>query len=144
MLTVKQLREIARDRIKDAEALFRAERYEGAMYICGYAVELALKARICRTLRWPDYPQTNHEWNQNRKFSQFKTHSLNFLLSYSGREDRIKTKHRAEWDLIDAWDPNSRYNPTSVSGRARKGARAKLRADARQMINSAMILLKAL
>ena len=144
MLTVKQLREIARERIKDAEALFGAERYEGAMYICGYAVEIALKARICRTLRWPDYPQTNHEWSQNRKFSQFKTHSLSFLLSYSGREDLIKTQHGAEWDLIDAWDPNSRYKPSSLSGRGSKGAHAKLRADARQLIDSARILLKAL
>jgi len=47
VLTIKQLRDIARERIKDAEALFGAERYEGAMYICGYAVEIALKARIC-------------------------------------------------------------------------------------------------
>ena len=46
MLTVRQLREIARERIKDAEALLRAERFEGAMYICGYAVEMALKARM--------------------------------------------------------------------------------------------------
>ena len=145
MLTVSQLREIARERIKDAEALFAAERYGGAMYICGYAVEIALKARICRTLHWPDYPETNREWSQNKKFSQFKTHSLSFLLSYSGREDRIKSQHGAQWILVDTWDPNSRYRPTSPSGRAtRAAAQAKHRADARQMIDSARILLKAL
>lgn len=145
MLTVEQLREIARERIRDAEALFKAERYDGSIYICGYAVEIALKARICRTLRWPEYPQTNRDWNQNKKFNQFKTHSLSFLLSFTGREDQIKTRHRAEWDLIDVWDPNSRYKPTSVSGRETKSAaQAKLRADARQMIDPAKILLKAL
>jgi HEPN domain-containing protein len=145
VVTVKQLREIARERIRDAEALFNAKRYDGSMYICGYAVEIALKARICRTLRWPDYPQTNRDWNQNKKFNQFKTHSLSFLLSFTGREDQIKSRHSAEWDLIDVWDPNSRYKPTSVSGRATKSAaQAKLRADARQMIDSAKILLKAL
>jgi hypothetical protein len=119
VLTVRQLRETARERIKDAEALFAAERYEGAMYICGYAVEIGLKARICKTLHWPDFPQTESEFGgQNRKYSPFKTHLLNLLLSYSGREDQIRSRFGAEWSLVDSWDPQSRYKPILKTTRA--------------------------
>ena len=144
MLTVGQLREIARERIKDAEALFGAERYEGAMYICGYAVEIALKARICKTLRWTDFPQTDSEFGgQNRKYSPFKTHLLNLLLSYSGREDQIRNRFTVEWSLVGSWDPQSRYNPTIKMTRATRAMdRRALKAKARQVIDSATILLR--
>lgn len=143
MLTVRQLREIAKERIKDAEALFEAQRYEGAMYICGYAVEIGLKARVCRTLRWPDFPQTNSEFGgKNRKYDPFKTHALEFLLSYSGREDRIKNDFRAQWSLVASWDPQSRYTPTLKTTRARRARdKAALKSKARQMIDSSIILL---
>jgi HEPN domain len=145
VLTVRQLREIARERIKDAEALFRAERYEGAMYICGYAVEIALKARICKTLHWPDFPQTDKEFKQNPKYNLFKTHLLKLLLSYSGREDQIRNRFTAEWSLVDSWDPQSRYNPTIKTTRAKRTRdKAALKAKARQMIDSAAILLREL
>lgn len=146
MLTVKERREIARERIKDAEAWFGAERYEGAMYICGYAVEIALKARICKTLRWPDFPQTDSEFGgQNRKYSPFKTHLLNLLLSYSGREGKVRNRFTAQWSLLDSWDPQSRYNPTIKTTRATRARdKAALKAKARQMIDSATILLREL
>lgn len=142
MLTVKQLREIARDRIKDAEALFKAERYDGAMYICGYAVEIALKARICKTLRWSDFPQTNQEFGQHRKYNPFKIHQLDLLLSYSGLEGKVRSRFNAQWSLVVSWDPDSRYKPAIRANRA--SAKAALKANARQMIDSAGILLREL
>lgn len=45
-----QLTKIARARIEDAKVLVHSKRYDGAVYLCGYAVEIALKVRICRTL----------------------------------------------------------------------------------------------
>jgi hypothetical protein len=62
------LKKIARARIMDAECLFSGGRYDGAVYLCGYAVELALKARICRTLKWP-------EFDPSGPLQAFKTHS---------------------------------------------------------------------
>ena len=52
MLTVAELRAVSAARLDDAQSLFNAERYDGVVYLCGYAVELALKARICETLNW--------------------------------------------------------------------------------------------
>ena len=64
MLTRKELQKIARARLKDAQILFQNRRYEGAAYLCGYAIELWLKARICRTLGWEGFPSTNREFHK--------------------------------------------------------------------------------
>ena len=50
MATTTELRALARARLKEAQILFAAKRYDAATYLCGYAVEMALKARICKTL----------------------------------------------------------------------------------------------
>lgn len=59
MLSVRELRAISIARLRDAEVLLKARRFDGAVYLCGDAVEIALKARICRTLDWVEFPQTN-------------------------------------------------------------------------------------
>lgn len=52
MITASALTRLARARLADARALLQAKRYDGAVYLGGYVVEMALKARICRTLQW--------------------------------------------------------------------------------------------
>jgi HEPN domain len=61
MILTQDLKAIARARLRDAQALLRAKRFDGAFYLCGYAVELALKARICRTLKWAGFPESGSE-----------------------------------------------------------------------------------
>jgi len=131
MLKLAELDEIAKARLTDAEVLLDAERYDGAVYLCGYAVEIALKARICRTLSWLGYPSTRGEF---QNLQSFKTHSLDVLLGLSGIERKIKTDYLAQWSAIAAWDPEARDNPIgSVKPE-----------DARLMIESAKTLLGAL
>lgn len=108
MLTVAELRKIARARLDDSLALLAAGRHQGAAYLCGYAVELALKARICRTLRWQGYPATKKDFEG---FQSFKTHDLDVLLRLSGRESQVKLRHFAEWSEVVQWSPESRYQP---------------------------------
>jgi hypothetical protein len=83
MLTPADLRAIAHSRLQDAHILFANARYDGAGYVCGYAVELILKAGICDTLNWPGYPASRNEFTN---LLSFKTHNLDVLLSLSGRE----------------------------------------------------------
>ena len=64
MISVAELDNIARARIEDAKALLTAGRFDGATYLCGYAVEVALKARICRSLNWTEFPSTGSESQQ--------------------------------------------------------------------------------
>lgn len=104
MLAKAELRKIAQARLRDAEILFSAKRYDGAVYLCGYAVEITLKERICKTLRWDGFPSTGREF---QNFQSFKTHSLDVLLSLSGVEGNIKTNFLTEWSAVTDWDPES-------------------------------------
>lgn len=102
----RDLQTVSRARLRDAQALLKARRFDGAFYLCGYAVEIALKARICRTLKWSGFPQTRQEFEG---FGSIKTHDLEVLLRFSGIEDRIKRKHLSEWSLVLDWNPEKRY-----------------------------------
>ena len=86
--------------------LLDAERYDGAIYLCGYAIELALKAKICETLNWVGYPATNREF---QNYQTFRTHDLDVLLTLSGSAAAIKTALPAEWSAVANWEPEVRY-----------------------------------
>jgi HEPN domain-containing protein len=47
-MTAAELEKRARRWLEDANALLETGRLESAVYLCGYAVEFALKARICK------------------------------------------------------------------------------------------------
>jgi hypothetical protein len=131
MITIKDLRSIAKARLRDAEVLTGAKRYDGAVYLCGYAVEIVLKARVCQTLKWGGYPSTGGEF---QGYQSFRTHDLDVLLHLSGRETIIKTRHLAEWSVVLTWDPNARY---SAIGSASPQ-------DAVDMVSAARVLLSVL
>lgn len=131
MIPRAELRKIARARLKDADILFSSKRYDGAVYVCGYAVELALKARICRTLHWVGFPSTGREFQH---FQSFRTHSLEVLLSLSGVERNIKTNFLAQWSAVAVWDPEARYKPIGSATSQ----------DAKLMIEATKILLRVL
>ena len=125
MLSLKELQNLCRDRIKEAEALAKAKLYDGAYYLCGYAVELSLKKRICRTLHWKDgYPQTEAEF---KRLASFKTHDLDILLHLSGIEDKIKTKVLSEWSIVTAWKPDIRYTSRTKTAEMAKGMLAAVK-----------------
>jgi len=131
MISVAELDDIARARIEDATALLTAGRFDGATYLCGYAVEVALKARICRTLNWTEFPSTGSEFQAYRSF---QTHELDVLLRLSGQEARVKQNHFSLWNAVAVWKVESRYN---VVGTARSD-------DAAAMIDAAEELLAVL
>lgn len=131
MLSRTELQNIARERLKDARVLLNAGRYDGAVYLGGYVVEVALKSRICKTLKWTGFPQTRSEF---QSFLSFKTHDLDVLLRLSGLEAKIKTQYLAEWSAVAAWDPEARYNPMGNTSQT----------DAQLLIDAAKKLLKVL
>jgi hypothetical protein len=130
MIHPADLRHVARARLRDAQALLGARRFNGAMYVCGYAVELALKARICRTLKWSGFPQTSHEF---MGLQSMRTHNLDTLLHLSGVEGRVRGEHMWLWSEILAWSPEKRYQTTQSTSR-----------EASVMIAAAVKLLEVL
>jgi HEPN domain-containing protein len=126
-----ELRRIARARLADAEALFQAGRYDGAAYLGGYVVEMALKARICRTLNWLEFPESRSEFEG---LTSLRTHDLNVLLRLSNREVIIRGTRLAEWTIMETWSPEYRYFPVGTTGIA----------EARTMLDAATALLRTL
>ena len=112
MIPTSDLRAIAKARLRDAQILLRAKRFDGAFYLCGYSVELALKARICQTLKWGGFPQVGNEF---QGLQSVKTHDLEVLLKFSGIEDRIRQKHMSEWSVVLDWNPEKRYQSVGQS-----------------------------
>ncbi len=96
----------AKLRLEDAQVLYDNGRYDGAAYICGYAVEFALKARICETLNTTAYPDA---------IAGFKTHKLETLLILTGQEGRIKSGVFEAWNfIVENWQPEMRYKPAGA------------------------------
>ena len=112
MIETDELRRSAQSRLEDAAALLLGGRYDGAVYICGYAVELALKARICQVMNWAGYPSTRREFQD---YQTFRTHNLSVLLRLSGMENRIKVDFAAEWTVVAAWNPEMRYQAVDAT-----------------------------
>ena len=52
----RDLQALADAKIKEAQALYRSGRYDGACYLAGYAVECALKACIAKRTKKHDFP----------------------------------------------------------------------------------------
>ena len=85
----------------------KARRYDGGFYLCGYAVELALKARICKALGWAGYPDSGEGAD---KYRSFRVHDLEVLLHLTGREAALKGQLLSEWSwILQKWDPSVRY-----------------------------------
>jgi HEPN domain-containing protein len=110
-----ELRKLARGRLKDAQTLFESKRYDGSVYLCGYAIELALKARICRTLKWTHFSETRREF---RGLESFRTHDLDILIQLTGVEANVKGKSLAEWSVVTEWDPQLRYQAVGTAIRS--------------------------
>jgi len=55
-IDIIELTGIANSRLEEAEFLFSKEKYDVATYLAGYAIELTLKVRICKTLNWSEFP----------------------------------------------------------------------------------------
>ena len=131
MLLRVELLDLARVRIREAELLFSGKNYDGAVYLSGYVVEFALKARICRQLKWPGYPLTDGEFKGK---SSFKVHDFDSLLEFTGISLKIQKECADEWSMMKSWTPEYRYRPIGSTTQQ----------DAQQMISAAKVLMKKL
>ncbi len=108
MPTRNELKELAKLRLEEAEILFNADLYDGAVYLSGYAIEFALKARICRLLDTPEYPFAG------KLKSAYAVHDFDQLLFLSGLKEKINLapiELYANWSITIPWSPEIRYKP---------------------------------
>ena len=92
----KDFRKLARLRFREAKNLLENGHYEGAYYLCGYAVECALKACIAKQTRKHEFPDKN-------KVSSSHTHNLGVLVKLAGLESERNTKADADESFTRNW-----------------------------------------
>ena len=112
-ITPVELSSLSKGKLVDASILLKEGRFDTAYYLCGYAIELALKRRICLTLDWDGYPRKDFT-----DLSSFKTHKLASLLIMSGFEKKIKRDYLSVWSVVVDWDPEVRYSSQGMAQQA--------------------------
>lgn len=127
MIALTTLKYLATQKSKDAEVLFQGNRFNGAVYMMGYALEFSLKRKLSITLGFNNgFPESNpemrHYYNSQlavfnsigtgislNQVSQIRNHKLVELLKFSGVEPRIVASYYHEWALVCNWNPEKRY-----------------------------------
>jgi HEPN domain-containing protein len=123
MIPNQTLKYLISNKIRDAKVLIDNKRFPAAVYIAGYAIEIALKYKICQSLRFNlGFPETKNELNSyltvingnnlqplHIQLGDIRNHDLGKLLLYSGTELKIKTSFNLEWATISRWNPEIRY-----------------------------------
>ncbi|HSF56397.1 MAG TPA: hypothetical protein VLA71_21750 [Algoriphagus sp.] len=118
------------EKLMDAEVLLINDRFATSVYIAGYAIELALKFKICKMFSFKHgFPEDKSEFEIYLNFNkskdklngivtqirQIRHHDLTKLLFFSGAEFRIKENRLEEWGIVTSWDPEIRYTISEVS-----------------------------
>lgn len=113
-----QLKKLSNLRVKEAKVLFRAQQYEGAYYLIGYAVECGLKACIAKQFKRHDFPD-------KRLVEKAHTHKVEALLKLAGLETAFQSDRRnnptldLNWAIVKDWSEEERYNDNISINQAR-------------------------
>ena len=127
--TESEIIELANSKLRAAEYLAQGGFFDDAYYICGYAFELMLKAKICKTLFIPDFfdfdnsksrklpvsKTKKQRENADNLYKPYKVHDYEQLLILSGLYHEFLTKintdadFNANWSVASKWDENMRY-----------------------------------
>lgn len=129
MRTPQNIITLAEEKLETAEFLINGNYFDDAYYIAGYALELYLKARICKTLDIFDL--FDFDKNKNRSlplpqgaktsvgdnlYKPFKVHDYNQLFILSGLftefENKLKTDIglKSDWFIVSLWNEDLRYS----------------------------------
>lgn len=104
------LKQIAEERLKDAEALLVAGQWGGAYYLAGYAVECALKACIIRNIE-----RTGALFEDRKFVERCYTHDFSKLLEAADLKANYTTMRTLDpafgrnWSIVEQWSERDRY-----------------------------------
>jgi HEPN domain-containing protein len=116
-ITARQLKELALLRIEEAATLLRGKKQQGTYYLCGYAVECALKAIIAAETRRNEFPPAPSY------VRSIYTHDLEELLALAGLKDKLDAELKrnpalaANWGVVKLWNESSRYALSGLTGK---------------------------
>lgn len=113
MASAATLKMLALERLQDAECLIANGRVGGAFYIGGYAIELALKAVVCKKL---GVEMFNKEEVPRHIAKPFMIHDINDLVILSGMSNDLDNAcmeshvFQVSWSRVSAWSEQRRYD----------------------------------
>jgi len=104
----------SKHRLDDAEALLKAARWRGAMYIAGYSIECLLKAKLMEIYNCRHLYQLEDELQRRGMLTTSATvftHQLEPLLRLAQGFTRLR-QNRRMWqffNIVNRWIPAWRY-----------------------------------
>ncbi|ENF7209048.1 HEPN domain-containing protein [Klebsiella pneumoniae] len=100
-------------RLDEAKCLLSNGKFHGAYYLCGYAIECALKACIAKSFQL-------HEFPNKRIVNDSYSHDLGQLLRIANLHQALTSAFQADpdleinWSVVKDWSEQFRYD-TSIS-----------------------------
>jgi hypothetical protein len=113
-------KQVARMRLQDATVLLQCDRYSGAIYLAGYALECLLKWAITQRRECVYLP------------AELETHELDILLLQAGLGERLRREgvlRNMFAALADSWGPELRYMARVPAPREAQGGGKALPGD---------------
>lgn len=112
MLKQDELIGLAKARLDEAQLLHDNAKIDGAVYLCGYAIELALKAVILKEKLW-GFPEETEEF---KLYTEVKTHELDKLLTIAGKNQLQNNREFVvAWGYAKNWRSEFRYRPIGTA-----------------------------
>ncbi len=103
------LQNLALIRLEEAKTLLDNKHYSGAYYLCGYAVECALKACIAKRTQQYDFPD-------KETVQKSWVHDPEKLLIVADLDKNMKVagaETRSQWAIVVKWNESTRYTTKS-------------------------------
>lgn len=138
MRSIGDIRQLAWQKLDDAEVLLQSGRADAAYYTAGYTVELLLKARICKTLQiegFFDFDGSSPKLLSKEAYRPFKVHDLEQLMVLSGIYPEFEiyiqdADNENHWTSVMNWKEDARYST------------GKSEADVKGFLNSIKVTAK--
>jgi len=124
MVTQEYIEWLAEERLREAQCLLESGFYDGAYYLGGYAVELFLKARICKVFNRPDFFM--FEAIRPEAYKPFRSHDFKQLLFFSGLStelnNMLETNRQFDknWTELLKWTEGVRYQSGKTKEQAQQ------------------------
>lgn len=107
MATASQFKKLAIERLDEAEWLLAKGLIAGAYYLGGYAIELALKAVVCKKL---DIEMFDKEIVPGHVAKAFMIHNLVDLVILAGLNNDLKKACAEDDSFLDSWSWASNWS----------------------------------
>ena len=106
------IQKMAYEKLEEAECLMGFGFFDGAYYLGGYAIELLLKAKVCKTLGIDDFFAFSRF--KREFYKPYKVHDYEELMVLSGLHSEFLMAQKddvfkAHWSVVDIWNENARY-----------------------------------